>query len=113
MLEIDKEFKKGILFVRLKGILTKDTVSHLNREVTKLIADMQIQNVVFNIQELTSIDLAGINAILYSYNMCKDINGISMLCGVNSNIKDQINKSSVKDMFQIKDELTALKLIKI
>jgi hypothetical protein len=36
-----------------------------------------------------------------------------MLCGVNNNIKDLINKSSIKDMFQIKDELTAYKVIKI
>ena len=113
MLEVTKEFRKGILFVRLKGILNKDTVSYLNREVTKLVADMQIQNVVFNIQELESIDISGVNALLYNYNLCKDVNGISMLCGVNNNIKDLINKSSIKDMFQIKDELTAYKVIKI
>ncbi len=113
MLEVTKEFRKGILFVRLKGILNKDTVSYLNKEVTKLVADMQIQNVVFNIQELESIDMSGVNALLYNYNLCKDVNGISMLCGVNNNIKDLINKSSIKDMFQINDELTAYKVIKI
>lgn len=113
MLEVNKEFRKGILFVRLKGILNKDTVPYLNKEVTKLVADMQIQNVVFNICELEGIDMHGVNAILYNYNLCKEVNGISMLCGVNNKIKNLINKSSINEMFQIKDELTALKVIKI
>ena len=57
MLEITKEFRKGILFVRLKGVLNKDTVSYLNKEVTKVVADMQFHNVLFNVEELTSIDI--------------------------------------------------------
>lgn len=113
MLEIIKEFRKGILFVRLKGALEKDTVAYLNSEVTKVVADMKISNVVFNATELTSIDIDGINGLYYNYNLCKDNNGISMICGVNSNIKNVINHSLISNMFQIKDEMSAMRLIKI
>ena len=37
MLGIDMEFKKGILFVRLSGILNGDTASLLDKEMTSLI----------------------------------------------------------------------------
>lgn len=113
MLEIDKEFRKGILFVRLKGILNKETVSYLNKEVTKMVADMEIRNVVFNIKELSYIDLEGLSSILYTYNLCREYNGISMLCNVNEKIKDEINHSLLSDMFQTKDETAALNMIEI
>ncbi|MBR1377260.1 MAG: STAS domain-containing protein [Bacilli bacterium] len=113
MLLIDKEFHKGILFVRLKGSLTKDMIATLNKEVTKMVADMEIRNVVFNINDITEIDITGVNAILYNYNLCRDNNGISMLCGGNTKIKDYINHSSISSMFQIKDEMSAMKMIEI
>nr|MBP3259282.1 STAS domain-containing protein [Bacilli bacterium] len=112
MLEITKEFRKGILFVRLKGVLNKDTVSYLNKEVTKVVADMQFQNVLFNVEELTSIDIEGVHAILYNYNLCKDNNGISLLCGVNKSIKNIINHN-LSFIFQIKDEEKAINMVEI
>ena len=112
MLEITKEFRKGILFVRLNGILNKDSVAYLNKEVTKLVADMEIHNVVFNLEELKAIDMDGVNAILYNYNLCKDNNGISLLCGVNKSIKNIVNHN-LCNMFQIKDEMKAINMVEI
>lgn len=112
MLEITKEFRKGILFVRLKGILDKDTVAYLNKEVTKVVADMQFHNVVFNVEELKSIDMDGIYALLYNYNLCKDNNGVSLLCGVNKSIKNIVNHN-LSFIFQIKDEEKAINMVEI
>lgn len=112
MLEITKEFRKGILFVRLKGILDKDTVAYLNKEVTKVVADMQFHNVVFNVEGLTSIDMDGIYALLYNYNLCKDNNGVSLLCGVNKSIKKIVNHN-LSFIFQIKDEDKAINMVEI
>lgn len=112
MLEITKEFRKGILFVRLKGILDKYTVAYLNKEVTKVVADMQFHNVVFNVEGLTSIDMDGIYALLYNYNLCKDNNGVSLLCGVNKSIKNIVNHN-LSFIFQIKDEEKAINMVEI
>ncbi len=110
MLTIEKEFKKGILFVRLKGELTKETVSLLHEEVTKVVRKIKIHNVVFNISKLTKIDLFGVKALLCNYNLCRNNNGISMLCGNNSNIEQIINHTS---MFQIDNEVSALNMISL
>ena len=48
MLNVGTEFRKGILFVRLKGHLNKDTISKLNKRVTKVVKDNGIRNIVFN-----------------------------------------------------------------
>ena len=49
MLDIDIENKKGILFVRLYGELSKKTISKWNYDVKDLMIDNGIRNVVFNI----------------------------------------------------------------
>ena len=67
MLDIDIEFRKGIVFIRLSGILNKTTVSKLNDEVTDMIRDNGIRNVIFNISEVTYIDIKGINTLFYNY----------------------------------------------
>ena len=110
MLEIKKEFRKGILFVRVIGNLNKENILEFKKEVIDLINDMKICNVVFNLSSLNSIDISGINHLLYAYNMCLKMNGISMLCGVNNNIKNYIDKSN---MIRISDEIQALDLIKV
>ena len=113
MLLIEKEFRKGILFVRLKGRLTREEVPYLNMEVTRLIEDIGIHNVVFNISNINDIDMEGVNVLLYNYNLCRNNDGISMLCGVNSEISEYINHSSISNMFQIKDEISAMNMIEI
>ena len=45
MLESDLEIRKGILFVRLTGILSKSTVGNLEK-VTSLISNNGLNNVV-------------------------------------------------------------------
>jgi len=110
VLIIQKEFKKGILFVRLKGELTKNTVKILHNEVTQVVRSIKIHNVVFNISKLNKIDLTGVKALICNYNICRNNDGISMICGNNNHIKSMINNTS---MFQIKDEVSAINMIRI
>ena len=73
MLDINIEFRKGIAFIRLAGILNKTTVGKMNDEVTDMIRDNGIRNVVFNISEIDYIDVKGINTLLYNYELCNQI----------------------------------------
>lgn len=114
MLDTIIEFRKGILFVRLIGELTKNTVSILENEVIDLIETNGIRNVVFNIENLEYIDLRGINYLLYTYEVCKNNHGRSLLCGINSEVKDKIKTSRLLNyMIETKDELSALKIMNI
>ena len=71
MLEINMEFRKGILFIRLSGVLNEKTVEKLEKEVTDLVEENGIRNLVFNLEEVTNIDINGINALLQNYKLCK------------------------------------------
>ncbi len=115
MLKITTEFRKGILFIRLSGQLTKLTVPILNEEVTSLIKDNGIRNVVFNIKELNMIDMKGINALMYNYEVVRDNKGNGCVCGINNSlVKHRINNSRLLNyMYESSDEIGALNLINL
>ncbi len=115
MLNIEMEFRKGILFIRLSGELTKKTVLKLKAEVTNIIKVSGINNVVYNMNYLTLIDTSGIIALYNNYELSKHNHGQSLLCGINNNIVKEniINSRLVYYMKEIKDELSAFKIINI
>ena len=114
MLNITTEFRKGILFVRLRGHLNKDTIYKLNKKVTNVIKDNGIRNVVFNFTNLKSIDMKGINTIFYNYELCRDNKGRSLMCGNNDNIRNKLKKSRlINYVYEISDELAAIKLLNL
>lgn len=115
MLDINYEFRKGILFIRLSGVLNKKTVEKLQNEVTDMIKDNGIRNVVFNVSELNSIDIRGINSLLYNYELCNHNEGKSLLCGLkNSLVRHRIENSRLlKYMTEASDELSAFNIINL
>ena len=114
MLNINLEFHKGILFVRLDGILDKTTIDKLDVEVTNLIKENGIRNIVFNISNLNSIDCDGINKLLDNYELCKLNKGKSLVCGLNGIVKQRINNSKLlKYMYEASDELSAVNVINL
>ena len=110
MLNIIVEFRKGILFVRLEGELTKNTYHKLDEEVTTLIKENRIRNVVFNIENLTNIDMKGISFLYYNYEICNYNKGKIMVCGLkDEKIKTRIKNSHLLNyMYEISDELVAI-----
>ena len=112
MLEIITECRKGIFFVRLNGELTKNTFYTLRKEVTNLVKDNEIRNIVFNLNELNKIDLKGINELYYNFELSKKNKGTSLICGIYENINKQIKETRItKYMNEIKDELSAFSLV--
>ena len=114
MLNVGTEYRKGILFVRLRGNLTKDTIYKLNKKVTKKVKDNGIRNIVFNLSNLRSIDIKGINTIFYNYELCKNNNGRSLLCGNNDRIRKKLKSSRlVNYVYETTDELSAIKILNL
>lgn len=115
MLETNLEFRKGILFVRLNGKLTRDTTHYMEEEVISKIKSSGIRNIVFNIENLTDIDLKGINTLLYTYEICNHDHGRSLLCGIlNKDIKLKLEKSRIlKYIKETDSELSAFDLISL
>lgn len=114
MLDIEIEMKKGIMFVRINGELTASTISKWNDEVKNLIVDNGIRNVVFNVFQLKSIDMKGINSLLYSYEICKSNKGKTCICGLNGLIKSQFRKYRLlKYITEIESERDAISFINV
>lgn len=114
MLNVGTEFRKGILFVRLKGHLNKDTIEKLNKRVTRIVKDGGIRNIVFNFTNLKSIDIKGINTIFYNYELIKQNEGRSLMCGNNDKIRKKLKNSRlVNYIYETPDELSAIKILNL
>ena len=112
MLNVGTEFRKGILFVRLRGHLNKDTIYKLNKRVTNIVKNNGIRNIVFNFTNLKSIDMKGINTIFYNYELCKNNDGISLMCGNNDNIRKKLKKARlINYIYEAPDEISAMKIL--
>lgn len=113
MLNIEINFKQGILFIRLIGVLNKETSNLLEDELIYVVKNNGIKNVVFNVSGLNELDIDGINTMLNCYNFI-NYNGKILLCDIPKNINDTIYSSRLsKYIDNIKDEISALKLITI
>ena len=81
MLKVLMEFRKGVLFVRLYGILNKDTVDTFEKEVKEVIIKSGIKYVVLNISNLREIKESGIKEIKSLRKILKKTSGEFFLFG--------------------------------
>lgn len=115
MLKIMMEYRKGILFIRLKGELDKKTIEKYNKQVITKINKSGIYNIVINIEYLKQIDLKGINTLFYNYECCSKNNGKIFMCGLSNNIvSSKIRKNRLLNYFTlINNEISAFNLVRI
>lgn len=95
MLKMDIEYTKGILFVRLKGILNYKNSYKINNYINPVIKKHQIKYMVYNLGLLEDIDEEGIDAILNSKIEIKKNKGKIILCKVNQEINKKINRLKI------------------
>lgn len=115
MLDIILEYRKGVLFVRLIGELSKNTSLIFYNKVIDVIKNNGINNVVLNLEYLKLIDYKGINLILYCYELCKSNLGTTMICNiVNLDTKNRLNSCGILNYIkEFNSELDVLKTIEI
>ena len=106
MLNYDFIFKKGILFIRLKGDITKKTSNLLNEEINPLILDNGIKNVVFNVSNLNKVDHDGILAIYKSYLKLSKESDVS-ICEIPVSLRSKF-KFLLKYIKENEDEISCL-----
>ena len=107
MLDINIKAHQGILFVRLKGNLNQNSLGKLKTEVSRLVKEVGIKNIVFNLTELDLMDSAGAEELIRNYNYCNSNFGTALFVSEKSN-------SYIENCLQgslIHDEKTAANLI--
>ena len=97
MLKTNMEFSKGILFIRLKGDLNKNTI--------KGIIDRDFKYIVLNIDNMYSIDSYSINYINKLYKKLEYTRGKMIICD-----KFNISRKLLKDIPKIEKEYDAFKV---
>lgn len=105
MLKINMEFRKGVLFIRLKGDLTKYTVNSLNKYIIPVINKNGIKYIVYNLGAITIIDNYGKESLLRGIEAVRLNEGDGLICNTNINI--------TSDIKVVENELAALSLIKV
>lgn len=102
------EYRENILFIRLIGILNKDTIKSLDSELNNIIVKLGIYNIVFNFEELDEMDSMATTILINYYNLIKRRKGVSLVCGVHGCIKGSNLLSYMKE---ISNELCAIRVI--
>ena len=91
------EFRKGILFIRLKGDLNKDTI--------KGIIDKDFKYVVLNIDDMYSIDSYSIKYLNKIYRLYENNNNKFIICD-----KFNVSRKLLRDIPKINREYDAFEL---
>ena len=104
ILNINMEYKSGVLFVRLIGSLNKLTANKLVESLIPIIMNHGIKNLVYNFSELNSIDEIGSKTLLLGYNAIINNNGRVLVIN---------NRFNLEYFKEVKNELSALNILKI
>ena len=91
MLKINMEFRKGILFVRLKGPLTRYTYRSLDDYLIPVINDHGIKYLVYNLEAVTLIDNYGKVSLKKGVDAARSNLGEGGICHAKTNFKDDFN----------------------
>ena len=101
MVDVNIEFTRGVLFVRLTGLLNEISSFDVEEKVFEIIRDGGIRFIVFNTSNLI------INGNVPLFERCKRVleenDGRMLIC----------NEMSAYDLEYVSDELSALKLLSI
>lgn len=101
------------MFIRLNGILSKETGKSLSVKLKELIYKYGFKYFVLNLQELSFIDEDGISILKNRYKDMLTNNGKLIICNNDNDLyKEEINTSFI-NCTRINNELDAFKIIEI
>lgn len=101
MLKVLMEFRKGILFVRLFGILNDSTIGEFKSEVKEVIIESGIKYVVLNTSNLEAISKEGVQEIKNLKKILKKTDGQFFLFGGEiKELKSLVNLENELNVFE-------------
>ena len=114
MLDINMEFVRGMLFIRLDGVLDSNTYTKLTDCLYSMIYEKEVKYFVLNLENLSSADSEGLKSIIDSYFDITLHDGKLVICGYNYNLKNNIEIENIFNQIEhTNNELTALKTINL
>lgn len=112
-MDVSFEFRKGLLFVRLYGILNKETGKLFSYKLKKFINNYGIKYMVINLNNLLFIDDDGFKILDRSYLDILNNDGKLIICNYQNILYKDIIERRFDDCYKIASELEAFKLISV
>ena len=104
------QYIRGILFVRLGGVLTRKNTYKINNQLVPVLLKHKIRYLVYNLYELNGIDESGVDALLNTKCAIRANKGKICLCEVSEGMKGQLKRLRIKN---VQNERCVFDLIKI
>lgn len=101
---------RGVLCIRLSGILDKKNIFVLNKEVVFFLKKVDVKNIVLNIKNLDYIDYYGKKAIINDLLMCNFNTSNIFLCLKENQLK---LFDGIKCLKIIENELKAIEFVNL
>lgn len=105
MLNYDIEIYKGIMFVRLRGVIRKENINDSNQKIIPFIIKNGIKNVIFNLNNLEEIDCIGEDFFLENQKVIDFNKGHMIICNIPKTIKFK-NKYNI-----VSNEIKAIRIL--
>lgn len=106
-MDINFEFRKGIFFIRLEGILNKEASLNLSKKLDYFINIQGVRYFVINLEKVFIADYSFYLMLEEKYNDVKIHDGKLIICGYNNNFLES------SKIYQTNNELMAFKLIEV
>ncbi len=110
--EID--YKKGILYVKLEGVLVGNKINKFECEIIPIIIGLESKDVIINLKGIELIDKRGIDSLIKISSLVNRFKGKLVLCELNEYLKNRFKNSDIFDYcFKSKNEETSKEVLKI
>lgn len=104
MLNINIEFTKGILFIRLEGILNDNNIDNIKNTIMKILNEGGIRYLVFNVHNLK---IEGDSSLFDKCEEAVKVNdGKMLICGLE-------NEIALESYNHVDNELAALRAFSV
>lgn len=110
MIDVNFEYERGILFVRLEGKVNSNSISSVNKNLMNIISRGGIKYLVLNISN--AIIEERISLFDECNTLIKNNGGKLFLCGLKNKI-DSVISSNYDGCIKVNNELNALKMISL
>ena len=112
MIKIDTVYKKGILFVRLYGVINKQTKIEIEKTLKSAINEVGIKYLLLNLENIYYVN-SDISSLVNKWSkIITEKGGKFFICGYSELLKNKFIEIN-ETIYEMKDEFSVFNIINI